>query len=154
MKGRLSARRALLGAVVVAALGACGADAAAGPGPDPGSGGEVLGPGRVTVELEVEHSLFAPERIRVREGTEVRFVVDNRDPIGHELIVGDEDVHAAHEAGTHAQHPAVPGEVSVGSGEEAETTFRFDEPGTVEFACHLPRHYDYGMHGVIVVEPA
>jgi uncharacterized cupredoxin-like copper-binding protein len=131
-------------------LGACGADAEA----SGGGGGEVLGPGTVTVELDVEHSRFTPERIRVVEGTEVRFVVDNGDPIGHELIVGDEDVHATHEAGTHAQHPAVPGEVSVGSGEQAETTFRFDEPGTVEFACHLPRHYDFGMHGEVVVEPA
>jgi uncharacterized cupredoxin-like copper-binding protein len=134
---------------LTAVLGGCGADPAA-----PRGGGEVLGPGRVTVELDVEHSRFSPERIRVVEGTEVRFVVDNGDPIGHELIVGDAEVHATHEAGTHAQHPPLPGEVSVGGGDQAETTFRFDEPGTVEFACHLPRHYDYGMHGEVVVEPA
>ena len=30
----------------------------------------------------------------------------------------------------------------------------FDEPGTVEMACHLPGHYDFGMRGEIdVVAP-
>jgi uncharacterized cupredoxin-like copper-binding protein len=142
-----------LAGVAAAALGlspllaACGADAVAGEE-------QLLGPGPVTVELEVEHSRFSPERIRVVEGTDVTFVLDNGDPIGHELIVGDAEVHATHEAGTHGQHGAVPGEVSVGAGDRGETTFHFHEPGTVEFACHLPRHYGYGMHGEVVVVPA
>ena len=38
--------------------------------------------------------------------------------------------------------------------ETGYTTYRFDEPGTVEFACHLPRHYGYGMHGSIEVVEA
>jgi uncharacterized cupredoxin-like copper-binding protein len=39
----------------------------------------------------------------------------------------------------------------VSPNDRAVTTFRFDEPGTVEFACHLPGHYEYGMHGTIEV---
>jgi uncharacterized cupredoxin-like copper-binding protein len=113
-----------------------------------------LGPGDVTVRLGVEHSLFDTPRLRVVEGTRVRFVVDNTDPIGHELIVGPPDVHARHASGTHARHPAVPGEVSVSPNRRAATTYRFDEPGTVEFACHLPGHYDYGMRGEVQVVPA
>ena len=35
----------------------------------------------------------------------------------------------------------------------AVTTFTFDEPGTFEFACHLPGHYEYGMHGEVEVVP-
>jgi plastocyanin len=150
------ARWAALGVVVAAGLGAgCGGSAGAGePGLGSGSGPEALGPGEVTVTLHVEHSLFEPTELRVVEGTTVRFVVDNTDPIGHELIVGPPDVHARHESGTHARHGPVPGEVSVEPNAEAATTYRFDEPGTVEFACHLPRHYDYGMHGTIEVVPA
>ena len=128
------------------ALGACGADAAAAPG-----GGEVLGPGEVTVELDVEHSRFTPERIRVVEGTEVRFVVDNGDPIGHELIVGGPEVHARHANGHEAYHPPVPGEVSVPAEGRASTTYAFHAPGPVEYACHLPGHYQYGMHGIVEV---
>jgi uncharacterized cupredoxin-like copper-binding protein len=147
--GRVTALAAVAGGLVAA--GGYGVLAA---GADTGGGAEVLGPGHATVRLEVEHSLFEPTEIRVREGTHVTFVVDNGDPIGHELIVGDEAVHARHEAGTHASHPPVPGEVSVEANAEAETSFHFDEPGEVEFACHLPGHYDYGMHGTIVVVPA
>ena len=29
----------------------------------------------------------------------------------------------------------------------AETTYRFDQVGSIEFACHLPGHYQYGMSG-------
>ena len=36
----------------------------------------------------------------------------------------------------------------------AITTFTFEEPGTYEFACHLPGHYQYGMKGTIEVVPA
>jgi uncharacterized cupredoxin-like copper-binding protein len=110
-----------------------------------------LGPGDVTIELHVEHSLFDARDIRVYEGTRVRFVLDNGDPIGHELIVGGPEVHAKHEAGTHALHGSIVGEVSVGPNAQAVTTFRFDDPGPVEFACHLPGHYQYGMHGTIEV---
>jgi uncharacterized cupredoxin-like copper-binding protein len=113
-----------------------------------------LGPGDVTVELHVEHSLFEPTEIRVVEGTRLRFVLANGDPINHELIVGGPDVHARHARGTEARHPSIPGEVSVGPNEIGVTTLRFDEPGTFEFACHLPGHYEYGMHGVVEVVPA
>jgi uncharacterized cupredoxin-like copper-binding protein len=113
--------------------------------------GQVLGPGSVDVTLDVNHSRFEPARIVVRPGTTVRFTVVNHDPINHELIVGDAQVHARHEAGTHGRHGAVPGEVSVAPGESATTTFDFSSPGTVLFACHLPRHFEYGMVGEVVV---
>ena len=110
-----------------------------------------LGPGPVTVVVDVEHSRFIPSSLRVEAGTEVRFVVRNDDPINHELIVGAPDVHARHRNGTEAKHAPKPGELSVGPDEQGVTTYRFDEPGTVEMACHLPGHYDYGMHGEIEV---
>jgi uncharacterized cupredoxin-like copper-binding protein len=113
-----------------------------------------LGPGDVTVAVDVEHSLFSPAGLRMVEGTRVRFVVVNGDPINHELIVGPPSVHARHARGTEAEHPSIPGEVSVGPGGTAVTTFRFDEAGSVELACHLPGHYEFGMRGEVVVVPA
>ncbi len=110
--------------------------------------------GTPTVRIVVEHSHFRPEVVRVRPHTEVRFVVVNRDPIGHELIVGDEEVHARHRNGTEAYHPPKPGEVSVDAGARASTTYTFAEPGRYEFACHLPGHYAYGMRGVVLVKEA
>ncbi len=125
------------------AFSAAGAEEAAPP----------LGPGVVTVEVDMRYSRYSPKELRVYEGTLVRFVVTNHDPIHHELITGDDDVHAAHEAGQEAFHPPVPGEVSVDPGGQGFTAYQFDEPGTVVFACHLPRHLEYGMEGRVTVVP-
>ncbi len=113
-----------------------------------------LGPGIVTVDVDIHYSRFSIGDLRVYEGTLVRFVVTNRDPIRHELIVGPDEVHAAHEQGHDAFHPPVPGEVSVDAGETGLTTYRFDDPGEVRFACHLPGHVAYGMEGTVTVVPA
>lgn len=112
---------------------------------------DALGPGTVTIHLGVDHSRFDPARIVVRQGTLVRFVVRNGDPIRHELIVGPPDVHARHASGAEAVHPPLPGEVTVEPGETAETVYRFEKVGDVTFACHLPGHYEYGMHGEVRV---
>jgi uncharacterized cupredoxin-like copper-binding protein len=130
----------------VAAAGVAAAGFAVAAGGREGAPTSALGPGDVTVELHVEHSLFEPTEIRVVEGTRLRFVVDNDDPINHELIVGGPEVHARHAQGTEARHPSIPGEVSVGPNRLGVTTLRF--------ACHLPGHYEYGMHGVVEVVPA
>ena len=139
------------GAVVLASAGATDVT------PDDG----VLGPGKVTVRIDVDRSRFTfrsdgarrKTPIRVRPHTEVRFVVVNHDPIAHELIVGGPDVQARHESGGEASHPPVTGEVSVPAGAKASTTYVFHAPGPVEYACHLPRHYAYGMHGLVEVVP-
>jgi len=110
-----------------------------------------LGPGTAAITLDVNHSRFAPDQIDVVAGTTVTFTIVNHDPIGHEFIVGDAAVHLIHEAGTHGSHGAVPGEVSVAPGESASTTFTFDAPGPVVYACHLPGHFAYGMVGQVDV---
>jgi uncharacterized cupredoxin-like copper-binding protein len=120
------------GAVTVGSYAVAGRDE---PAPPP-----AIGPGTVTVVVDIEHSRFLPSHLRVEQGTRVRFVVVNDDPINHELIVGSQSVHDRHRNGTEATHPPKPGEL--------------DEPGTVEMACHLPGHYDFGMHGEIEVVPA
>ena len=113
-----------------------------------------LGPGLVTVTVDVHYSKFSISTVHVRASTTVRFLIRNADPIAHEFIVGDAQVHARHQRGTHPAHPPVPGEVSVGPGELGETFYRFDKPGRFLFACHLPGHLAFGMRGWFVVDPA
>jgi uncharacterized cupredoxin-like copper-binding protein len=148
----MSRRRAALLAVmtgisvVLGAYGVAAARTAASASDD-----ATVGPGLVTVRVDVRYSRFELDATRVRVGTLVRFVVRNRDPINHEFVVGAPAVHAAHAHGTEHSHPPVPGEVSVGPRRTGETIYRFDRPGTVEYACHLPRHLAYGMKGAITV---
>ena len=110
-----------------------------------------LGPGTATIEIDIVHSHFTVEEFAVHPGTDIRFVVHNRDPIRHELIVGPPEVQARHETGNEAQHPPIPGEVTVDPGKTVETTYRFEQIGAMEFACHLPGHYLYGMSGWVRV---
>lgn len=144
------ARRLVPIAVIAVAFGAvlAGGHALAGPSH---SSSTTLGPGDATVTITVEHSHFNPSRVNVRPGTTVRFVIVNRDPIGHEFIVGDAEVHRRHEAGTEAVHPPRPGEVSIPAETTAETTFAFPGGGAdaVVYACHLPGHFRYGMAGEV-----
>ncbi len=60
----------------------------------------------VTVEVGIDQSRFDIGTLRVREGTLVQFVVHNDDPIDHELVVGDPEVHRRHADGTRAPPPA------------------------------------------------
>jgi uncharacterized cupredoxin-like copper-binding protein len=107
--------------------------------------------GSETVVIRIHHSRFLVEDLEFERGDRVRFLVQNSDPIDHELIVGDEVVQMAHENGTEPIHGVVPGEVTIFAGEAASTTYRFDSPGKLEFACHYPGHYEYGMKGIITI---
>lgn len=104
-----------------------------------------------TVTIDIHHSAFSADHLDVKPGTRVRFVVRNRDPIAHELIVGDMAVQDRHENGTEAHHGDRDGEVSVAAGSVAETSFTFAPPGQLWFGCHLPGHWAYGMQGTISV---
>ena len=111
------------------------------------------GPGTITVEVGIDQSRFDTGDLRVVEGTLVEFVVRNDDPIDHELVVGNAAVHARHAEGSEQRHPPVPGEVSVAPAATALTYYVFNDPGTVDYVCHLPGHEAYGMRGTIEVIP-
>lgn len=105
-----------------------------------------------TVEVRIRFSKFIPAHFEVVAGSTVTFVVENRDPIDHEFIIGDERVQQAHEEGTEARHGAEPGEISIPAGDTRSTSYTFSEPGTLLIGCHLPGHYDFGMRGDILIE--
>jgi uncharacterized cupredoxin-like copper-binding protein len=131
--------------VAIMALAGLGATACGTASADPGSPAPVLR----TVNVTIHYSHFDPSSFSFPPGTTVRFVVRNTDPIDHEFIVGDQAVQDAHESGTEPYHPPRPGEMTVPAGTTLATIVTFAQPGSLIFACHLPGHYAYGMHGVI-----
>ena len=132
-------------------LVACGAAALVAVWP----AGSLAGGGERTVVVTMRHSRFEPAAVRVDPGERVRFVLRNTDPIDHEFILGDDAVQRRHEEGRERQHHGdVPGERSVPAGQEAATTYAFPaalDGRVLKFACHLPGHYAYGMHGTVRV---
>jgi uncharacterized cupredoxin-like copper-binding protein len=101
------------------------------------------------VHLTIHNSRFDKTVITVPSGRAVTFVVRNTDPIVHELIVGPEAVQLRHETGTEPLHGAKPGEITLFPGSTASTTYTPPTNEPILFACHLPGHYAYGMHGVV-----
>jgi uncharacterized cupredoxin-like copper-binding protein len=136
------------------------------------SGGGAAGP--TTIAITAHHSRFEPDRITVKPGATVRFVISNADPIDHEFIIGPPETHDIHERGEpHFHTGAVQGEVTVPAGATVETTWTFGPSGSpapggpgvspgqperpemplgeIEYGCHLAGHWPYGMHGKALV---
>ena len=101
--------------------------------------------------IEFRYSKFEQREFTVAVGVPITLHLVNKDPIGHEWIVGDEDVHARHRTGTEPYHDQVPTEVSLRAFETKTTVVTFDEPGDYVYVCHLPGHEEYGMRGTIRV---
>jgi uncharacterized cupredoxin-like copper-binding protein len=105
-----------------------------------------------TVTIDIHYSHYTPERVTVPLGVPVTIVLHNTDPIDHEWIVGDADVHERHRTGTEPVHAARPTEISIPAGQTRTTTVIFERPGDLAFICHLPGHEAYGMVGVLTVD--
>jgi uncharacterized cupredoxin-like copper-binding protein len=122
-------------AVVVLAIGAIGSWPA--------------GPTPWRVEISIRYSRFEPARLSVPAGRPVTFVLRNEDPIDHEWLIGDEQMHQRHRTGTEPFHDSRPTEVSIPPLTTIETTVVFDGQVTWRYVCHLPGHEAYGMVGVL-----
>ena len=116
------------------------------------SSGGAAGP--TTIGITAYHSRFEPDRVKVKPGETVRFVIHNADPIDHEFIIGPPETHDIHERGEpHFHTGAVPGEVTVPAGATVETTWTFGPSGSADvvYGCHLAGHWAYGMHGTALI---
>jgi uncharacterized cupredoxin-like copper-binding protein len=101
--------------------------------------------------IGIHFSRFQTEAVTVAAGVPVTFELRNDDPIAHEWIVGDEDVHKRHRLGTEPYHDSVATEVTIPAFETRTTVVTFDQPGEYAFVCHLPGHEAYGMRGTVHV---
>jgi len=101
------------------------------------------------IEIQIRFSRFEPATVSVPVGRPVTFVLRNDDPIDHEWMVGDAQMHERHRTGTEPVHASVPTEVTVPALTTVETTVTFDEPVSWRYVCHLPGHEAYGMVGVL-----
>jgi uncharacterized cupredoxin-like copper-binding protein len=104
-----------------------------------------------TIHIEIRRSRFVPSNLSVPAGAQVRFLVVNRDPIAHEFILGDAAAQLRHESGTERGHDGAPGQASLAAGERQVVQVRLGRAEMLEYACHLPGHYAYGMRGTLEV---
>lgn len=126
--------------------------------------GEQLDFGRVgkatevkrTIEMDMKDSLrFTPARLEVRSGETVRLVFRNVGVQIHEWVIGTPAEIVEH-ADLMRRFPNmehdVPHNVHVPPGETRELVWQFNRPGTFEYACLLPGHFEAGMKGMVEVK--
>jgi uncharacterized cupredoxin-like copper-binding protein len=97
---------------------------------------------------------YSPDSIRVREGETIRFVHANAGKVMHEFVLGTReelDAHAALMLKFPDMEHDEPYMAHVGPGKTGEIVWTFNRPGTFEFACLIPGHYQAGMVGKVVV---
>jgi len=155
------------------ALSPAAADDAAGHRHDHGGPDASFGmPGKAaqvsrTVRIEASDIKFNIVSLDVRTGETIRFVVVNKGESEHDFTIGDAATQKAHRAemakmmehgtmdhGLGGMHHDDPNAVFVRPGETKELIWTFTRPGTFEFACNVPGHYEAGMHGKIAVAAA
>ena len=141
-----------------------GASAAFGSGSHAGGhghGAEAIGkPGvatQVTRTITIEMSdamRFTPDKITVRRGETIRFVVHNAGQLKHEFNLGTDADLKAHYA-LMKKFPDMehddPNLVSLEPGKTGEVIWQFAKPGKVGFACLHVGHYEAGMKGTVTV---
>ena len=98
---------------------------------------------------------FVPERVDVKKGEQVRFVIQNKGELKHEFTlasVADNDKHAELMKKYPDMEHDDPNAKSVDPGKTAEILWRFSKTGEFEFACLIPGHREAGMHGFVHVK--
>lgn len=109
-----------------------------------------------TVDVAMSDTMrFTPDSIAVKPGETVRFVVRNVGKVEHEMVVGTASElkqHAQMMRSMPAEKHAGPNQITLAPGKQGTLVWQFDGPGTVDFACLVPGHFEAGMVGKFLVK--
>ena len=109
----------------------------------------------ITVRM-TDDMRFAPNHIEVREGDTVRLRAENKGKVLHEIVLGTKaelDQHAQMMQKFPGMEHDAPYMAHVRAGQRGDIVWHFNRPGTFDFACLIPGHYEAGMTGTITVRP-
>jgi uncharacterized cupredoxin-like copper-binding protein len=97
---------------------------------------------------------FVPDKIEVKLGEQIKFVIWNSGFFDHEFLLDSFAGNAKHkiemQKNPEMEHDDPNGK-RVGVQGTAELLWKFTKRGRFEFACLIPGHYEAGMKGVVVV---
>lgn len=124
---------------------------------DFGEPGDPKRPARV-VEIVMREAggrmLFVPDRVEVKTGEQIRFVLTNEGMVNHEFILGTEREIEEH-AKEMKKHPGMEHEDAhsrtLGMLGTDDLLWHFTKAGRFVFACLIPGHLEKGMIGTVVV---
>jgi uncharacterized cupredoxin-like copper-binding protein len=97
---------------------------------------------------------YTPDRITIRQGDTIRFVVHNAGKVMHETVLGtlaELQEHAELMRKNPTMEHDEPYMVHVAPGQSGEMIWQFTEAGEFLFGCLIPGHFEAGMRGRITV---
>lgn len=99
---------------------------------------------------------FEHEKLQVKPGETIKFVVHNQGKIAHEFALGTKDEHHAH-GQMMMKHPGMHHEeggaaITLQPGETKELIWTFHHAEDVQVACNIPGHYAAGMHSPVMMK--
>ena len=99
--------------------------------------------------------MFMPDRIEVKRGEQIRFVLQNAGELAHEFVLASTADNLKHAAQMQKypdmEHDDPNGKTLQPKG-STEILWRFTKRGEFEFGCLIPGHREAGMTGKIVVK--
>ena len=119
-----------------------------------GEPGDPKKPAR-TVQVSMSEMAYAPARIEVKRGEQIRFVIRNTGADDHEFLLATTEENLKHakamEKEPHMEH-AEPNGVRLAPKKSAEIVWKFTKAGTFEYSCLIPGHREAGMIGQVLVK--
>ncbi len=108
-----------------------------------------------TIEVKMMDNMrFSPDKIEVKQGETVKFVVANDGQVLHEFVIGtkkENDAHAVQMLKFPNMEHDEPYMAHVKPKAKGEIIWTFNKPGDFDFACLIAGHYQAGMVGKIKV---
>ncbi len=106
------------------------------------------------VETADGHMRFTPADMTIRRGEQIRFIVENKGVLDHELVIDTLRGNLMH-GEEMRKNPDMehidPNAIRLAPTKQGEILWRFTEAGTFDFSCLIPGHREVGMHGVVRV---
>lgn len=99
---------------------------------------------------------FAPDKLDIKQGETIKFVIHNKGTMLHEMVIGTKkelDAHAALMVKFPGMEHDEPYMAHVAPGKAGHIIWTFNQPGNFDFACLIAGHYQAGMVGKITVLP-
>ena len=108
-----------------------------------------------TITLTMDDNMrFTPDKLEVKQGDTIRFVVKNQGKQLHEMVIGTKkelDEHAALMVKFPNMEHDEPYMAHVAAGKSQNLIWTFNRAGEFDFACLIAGHYQAGMVGKITV---
>ena len=99
--------------------------------------------------------MFLPDRVEVKRGEQIRFMIQNSGMLDHEFILATTDENVKH-AEEMKKNPEMehddPNAKRVAPGKNSQVVWKFTKAGTFEFGCLIPGHREAGMIGTVTVK--